>query len=88
MSVLLTGRDKYCEISIHRLSVDKRTFRYKTDVAEDENLKQSIAAVGIRVPIIVEQVHPHRYVIIDGVRRYRAAKLLGIKTITAVVKVF
>lgn len=57
------------------------------DPAEIENLAQSIEEHGLIQPIVVEQNNGH-YVLIDGERRWRAVKSLGLATISAVVHTY
>lgn len=50
-----------------------------------ENLKESIAEFGILVPLVVRQVTDDQYELIDGERRYWAAKSLRISKLPAYV---
>ncbi|MFI3290126.1 MAG: ParB/RepB/Spo0J family partition protein [Rikenellaceae bacterium] len=56
-----------------------------------EELAQSIKAVGVLQPIIVQNTNdPHSdytFEIICGERRYRASQMLGLETIPAIVKI-
>jgi ParB/RepB/Spo0J family partition protein len=61
--------------------------RREFDPAEIENLAQSIEAHGLIQPIIVEQNNGH-YVLIDGERRLRAVKSLGLALIKAIVHTY
>lgn len=49
------------------------------------SLANSIKETGLIQPIVVEDIGNDKYFIIDGERRFRAHKLLGLETITAVV---
>lgn len=51
-----------------------------------EALSGSIKEIGVILPIIVVKTASGRYQIIAGERRWRAAKLAGLKTIPAIVK--
>ena len=59
----------------------------RDDINEEslQDLKKSIALQGVLEPILVAAT-PAGYQIIAGERRWRAAKLAGLKTIPAVVK--
>ncbi len=56
------------------------------DQASLEELAQSIKAQGVMQPIVVRPLTAHTYEIIAGERRWRAAKLAGLKTIPALVR--
>lgn len=56
------------------------------DQASLEELAQSIKAQGVMQPIVVRLVAKNTYEIIAGERRWRAAKLAGLKTIPALVR--
>lgn len=51
-----------------------------------EELANSIAAQGVIQPIVVRPAENGRYEIVAGERRWRAAKLAGLKTVPAVVR--
>ncbi len=51
-----------------------------------EALSGSIKEIGVILPIIVIKTPSGRYQIIAGERRWRAAKLAGLKTIPAIIK--
>ncbi len=51
-----------------------------------EALSGSIKEIGVILPIIVIKTESGRYQIIAGERRWRAAKLAGLKTIPAIIK--
>ncbi|MFW6268833.1 MAG: ParB/RepB/Spo0J family partition protein [Bacillota bacterium] len=50
-----------------------------------EELANSIKSNGIIQPITVRQAEPKKYQIVSGERRWRAAKLIGMKKIPAIV---
>lgn len=57
------------------------------DKASLEELAESIKNVGLIQPIVVEEIKPGRYYIIDGERRWRACKLIdGLNSIEVVVR--
>ncbi|MFZ7133498.1 MAG: nucleoid occlusion protein [Eubacteriales bacterium] len=51
-----------------------------------EELAASIKAYGVLQPITVKKSNDHSYELIAGERRLRASKLLGLKSIPAIVK--
>lgn len=80
------NRDK-----VHRLSID--TIVPKNDQPRQEfneaslqELAQSIVEHGIIQPLIVAQNEQNLYSIIAGERRWRAAKLAGLKNVPAIIR--
>ncbi|WP_329013103.1 ParB/RepB/Spo0J family partition protein [Micromonospora rifamycinica] len=55
-------------------------------VGDVSELAVSISAIGQQVPLIVEQIGPDRYQVIDGHRRLSAAKLADLPTVDAVLR--
>ena len=51
-------------------------------------LRDSILSQGIIQPLLVEEIADNVYVIVAGERRYRAAKLAGLKTVPCIVRSF
>ncbi|MBO6049520.1 MAG: ParB/RepB/Spo0J family partition protein, partial [Spirochaetales bacterium] len=51
-------------------------------------LKDSILSQGIIQPLLVEEIADNVFVIVAGERRYRAAKLAGLKTVPCLVRSF
>ena len=51
-------------------------------------LRDSILSQGIIQPLLVEEIADNVYVIVAGERRYRAAKLAGLKTVPCLVRSF
>ncbi|MGB3717874.1 MAG: ParB/RepB/Spo0J family partition protein [Candidatus Promineifilaceae bacterium] len=49
-------------------------------------LSDSIRQDGVIQPIEVTEISPHQYMIVHGERRWRAAQLVGLETIPAVVR--
>jgi ParB family chromosome partitioning protein len=56
------------------------------DEAELLGLAQSIETEGIIQPLLVRPMAPHRYQIIAGERRWRAAKLAGLTEVPVIVR--
>ena len=51
-----------------------------------EELADSIASQGMIQPIVVREIADHKYEIIAGERRWRAAQLAGLDTVPAIVR--
>ncbi len=73
------------EISIEKLKPNPYQPRKQFDLEELEGLAQSIKENGLFTPILVKENQAGDYYIVAGERRTRAAKLAGLKTITAVI---
>ena len=66
--------------------VESKTNPRKTfDPAQERELVESIKAKGIVTPLLVRQVNEHLE-IVDGARRYRAAKAAGLPAVPAIVR--
>lgn len=76
------------QIELDRISPNPHQPRRQFDEESLTALAQSIASNGLLAPILVRRdPHaPHRYEIIAGERRWRAARLAGLKTISAIVR--
>lgn len=74
------------EIKIAEIEVNP--FQPRTDFDENAlaELADSIKLQGLIQPITVRRVEPHRYQLISGERRLRAAKLAGLTQIPAYVR--
>lgn len=72
------------EISIEKLIANPYQPRKQFDTEELEGLAQSIRENGLFTPILVKENQAGDYYIVAGERRTRAAKLAGLKTVTAV----
>lgn len=51
-----------------------------------QELADSIASQGMIQPIVVREIADHKYEIIAGERRWRAAQLAGLDTVPAIVR--
>ena len=74
------------EIELDALSPNQFQPRKVFDSDLLNELSKSIAAKGVIQPIVVRRSSPDRYEIVAGERRWRAAKIAGLKTIPAVIK--
>lgn len=73
------------EISLSLIDVNRNQPRKNFDATALNELADSIRVHGVIQPIIVVQ-QGERYIIVAGERRFRASKIVGLKTIPAVVK--
>ena len=78
--------------SINEIEISKivaNPFQPRTKFDEDalKELSASIKEIGIIQPITLRKVEEDKYQIIAGERRFRAAKMAGLKTIPAYVRV-
>ena len=76
---------KLLEIPLDKISRDEDQPRKKFEPEALEALANSIKSNGVLQPIVVVREDDH-YQIVAGERRYRAAKLAGLKTIPAIVR--
>jgi ParB family chromosome partitioning protein len=73
-------------IRLDRIDPDPEQPRKEFDQEEIDNLAGSIRSLGLIQPIAVRYDGDRdRYVILDGERRWRAAKKAGISSVTAIV---
>ncbi len=73
------------EILISKLVPNPYQPRKNFDIEELEGLAQSIKENGLFTPILVRENEAGNYYIVAGERRTRAAKLAGLKKITAII---
>ncbi|MGE4283131.1 MAG: ParB/RepB/Spo0J family partition protein [Clostridia bacterium] len=74
------------EIKLTEIEPNKSQPRKNFDIERLEVLAESIKIHGVIQPIIVSKLENGFYQIIAGERRWRAAKLAGLKTIPIVIK--
>ncbi|HOK43471.1 MAG TPA: ParB/RepB/Spo0J family partition protein [Thermoclostridium caenicola] len=84
-NALENARDSVLEVKINDVEPNADQPRKVFDQERLQALAESIKEHGVVQPIIVRQ-DGSRYVIVAGERRWRAAKLAGLKTIPVVVK--
>lgn len=75
-------------VSIADIEPNKNQPRKSFDADKLEALSQSIKEHGVVSPIIVTSTHNGTYRIVAGERRWRAAKLAGLKEIPCIIKDF
>ncbi len=95
LSALLEGKQK-AENKVGEARVDKLSIsslqpgvyqpRQQFDEAALEDLAESIKQQGLVQPIVVKKLDEDRYEIIAGERRWRAAKLAGLKQVPVVIR--
>ena len=73
-------------ISIENLEVGKYQPRKTMSKEALEDLANSIRSQGIIQPIVVRKIDEIKYEIIAGERRWRASKLVGLKTVPCLIK--
>jgi ParB family chromosome partitioning protein len=74
------------ELELELLSPGRHQPRRKFDPEALQSLADSIRAQGVVQPIVARSVSAGRYEIVAGERRWRAAKMAGLKTIPTVVR--
>lgn len=74
------------EIEIVRITAKKDQPRRTFDDDKISQLSVSIKEHGVIQPIVLVEISVGNYTIIAGERRYRAAKMAGLKTIPAIVR--
>lgn len=79
---------KIMEIDIDKVKPNPNQPRKIIDQAALEELSASIKSQGILQPILVEEIADEVYVIVAGERRYRAAKMAGLKIVPCIVRSF
>src|SRR5438309_1171497 len=84
--VATAGRDEIEEIPLSLVSPNPYQPRRAINVAELEELASSVKAKGVLQPILVRRLGDGGYEVIAGERRWRAAKLAGLKKIPAIVR--
>ena len=73
-------------LKLSQLQPGKYQPRTRMDEGSLYELAESIKAQGVMQPILVRPVGPHRFEIIAGERRVRAAKLAGLDDVPVLVK--
>lgn len=74
------------ELPLDQLQPGRHQPRRAFDAEALEELSHSIAAQGVVQPIVVRPAEGGRYEIVAGERRWRAAKLAGLKAIPALIR--
>lgn len=77
---------KVQEIELSKIKANPNQPRKSFDADALEELSLSIKEQGVIQPLLVEELTTDKYIIIAGERRYRAAKLAGLKTVPCLVR--
>lgn len=72
-------------ISINKIKSDKDQPRKSFDSEKIAELTESIKTHGIIQPLILRKVDNDQYIIVAGERRWRAAKMAGLKELPAII---
>ena len=81
--VIAAGRD---EIDVNNISANPKQPRTVFDEDQLTELALSIKEVGLLQPPVVRSIGNGKYQLIMGERRYRAAKLAGLKSIPVIIR--
>ena len=79
---------KVVDLDISSIKPNPNQPRKNFDPDSLMELRDSILSQGIIQPLLVEEIADNVYVIVAGERRYRAAKLAGLKTVPCLVRSF
>jgi ParB family chromosome partitioning protein len=74
------------EMSLDKIFPNSNQPRKNFDEQALRELSDSIKKHGVIMPIVVNDSHDGKYMIIAGERRYRASKMAGLKTIPVVIR--
>ncbi len=74
------------QIKLTNIEADPNQPRKHFNAEKLKNLKNSISQHGIVNPIIVQELGKGQYLLVDGERRFRAAGLLGLKDVPAIIE--
>jgi len=72
-------------LKISQIVPDENQPRRYFDPEKLATLQKSIKRFGIRVPLVVEQIGGNKFRIVDGERRFRMAKELGIQEVPVTI---
>ena len=72
-------------ISINKIKSDKDQPRKSFDAEKIAELTESIKTHGVIQPLIFRKVEDDQYIIVAGERRWRAAKIAGLKELPAII---
>ena len=79
------SQENLLEIDINKIEPNKNQPRRYFDEESLLELSESLKSYGMIQPVIVKKVQDY-YELIAGERRFRAAKIAGLKTIPAIIK--
>ena len=81
-----TKDDQTSELDLEKIQPGQYQPRTKMDEQSLSELAQSIKEQGLISPILVRPLNKNKYEIIAGERRYRAAKLAGLKKVPVLIR--
>ena len=81
-------KDRIISVSIDKIKANENQPRKSFDDNTLEELAESIKNQGVLQPLSVEKINDDCYIIVAGERRFRAAKLAGLKEIPVIVRSF
>lgn len=79
------SRNNIVTVSMKDIVPDPNQPRTEFEPAALKRLEQSIAAQGILQPLALEKLPGGKFLLVDGERRYRASKNIGLKEVPAIV---
>lgn len=74
------------EVPIAEIEPNPYQPRQSFDKEELDGLASSISTLGVITPITIRRIEPHKFQIISGERRFRAAQMAGLRTIPAYIR--
>ena len=80
------ARAGFAEIPVDHLHPNPHQPRHRFDAPALEELAESIRRHGVLQPLLVSEDGPERYLLMTGERRWRAARLAGLRTVPAVIR--
>ena len=81
-----SARAGFAKIPVDHLYPNPHQPRHRFDERALEELAESIRRHGVLQPLLVSEDGPGRYLLLTGERRWRAARLAGLRTIPAVIR--
>lgn len=84
--IFFEGRTEVLEISVEEIEPNPRQPRQQFSASDLEDLLNSIKEHGVLLPLVVTKKTDGLYELISGERRLRASKMLGKKTVPAIVR--
>ena len=90
-----TAKDKNADqvvgniVELELEAIEVNPFQPRTSFNEDalQELATSIKELGVIQPITVRKTDFNKYQLVSGERRYRASKLVGLKTVPAYIRI-
>ena len=80
------AKPEECRLPLRQIEPNRNQPRKQFDEESIAELSESIKQYGIIQPIVVQQKEEKRYEIVVGERRWRAAKLAGLKEVPVIIK--